>query len=180
MSLPCDVSGEKFGMLTAIYRVANNPSGTTRWMFRCDCGNTKELTLCNVKAGRTKSCGCLHLEHRYQCKHGHARKGKATTEYRAWYGMLRRCRKANCVDYPAYGGRGITVCERWNLFADFLHDMGPKPSGEYSIDRVDTNGNYEPSNCRWATRLQQAHNKRPRGTAEYAKRSQAWQNSKGE
>jgi hypothetical protein len=172
MTAALDVTGVRFGMLTAMHRVRNNPSGTTRWMFRCDCGTIKELTLNNVKAGLTKSCGCLHLEHRYQCKHGHARQSKATTEYKAWYGLIQRCHNASNKDYIAYGGRGITVCDSWASFENFLRDMGRKPSKEYSIDRINTNGNYEPSNCRWATPEQQSRNKRPRGTAEYAKRHQ--------
>ncbi len=96
-------------------------------------------------------------------KHGFARRGKHTAEFKTWTYMKRRCCQPTHKDYKNYGGRGIKICDRWlNDFTLFLADMGPKPSEKHSIDRIDVNGNYEPSNCRWASFNQQARNKRPR------------------
>ena len=94
-------------------------------------------------------------------RHGHARGGRQTTEYSAWLGMKKRCTKPNNSRYGSYGGRGITVCKRWmDSFQAFLADMGLKPSPDLSIDRIDNDGNYEPGNCRWATKEEQSSNKR--------------------
>lgn len=94
-------------------------------------------------------------------KHGHTTGKRFTLEYYSWASMKARCNNAHRDYYEYYGGRGVTVCERWNSFENFLHDMGPRPSKEYSLDRIDCNGNYEPSNCRWATRKEQRENIRP-------------------
>jgi hypothetical protein len=92
--------------------------------------------------------------------HGQARQGRITSEWRAWMSMQTRCFDSNCKNYPNYGGRGITVCEPWRRFEVFFTDMGPKPTPEHSIDRKDNNGNYEPGNCQWAIKIQQARNRR--------------------
>lgn len=103
-------------------------------------------------------------------RHGASRRGRRTPEYSVWAGMRRRCETPSVKSYPDYGGRGIRVCERWNDFATFLHDMGPRPSRDHSIDRINNDGNYEPDNCRWATRCEQNRNQRPRRIASECKR----------
>ena len=124
----------------------------------CDCGNIGSYFLFNLKSGKTKSCGCLYKESRAtNVTHGHSK----TPLYVCWKSMKSRCYNKNRKDYYLYGGRGIIVCDRWiNSYENFLSDMGEKPSAEYSIDRIDVNGNYEPSNCRWATPTEQRLNQR--------------------
>lgn len=92
-------------------------------------------------------------------KHGHKRERWTSPEYQSWSAMRSRCRNPNDTDYHRYGGRGIVVCERWSTFEPFLHDMGPRPEGK-TLDRIDSNGNYEPGNCRWATHKEQRANQR--------------------
>lgn len=92
-------------------------------------------------------------------RHGHARNGGMSAEYRIWLGITQRCTNPNLLAYRNYGGRGISVCERWRVFENFLSDMGPRPAGA-SIDRIDNDGNYEPANCRWSSAEEQAQNKR--------------------
>lgn len=140
-------------------------------MCVCDCGVTFTAIGSNIRKGDTKSCGCLAIEWaqtmgsnkdfialraRSLITHGHKRKSGATPEYKTWLGMKRRCYDKKCKDYPNWGGRGIRVCDEWNeSFEAFLRDMGPRPVGPYSIDRLDPNGDYALGNCRWATIQQQ-------------------------
>lgn len=151
-----NIAGERFGRLTARYIVRNSSQGYV-WACSCECGAECIVPRKRLKNGMTRSCGCLPKGGKV--RHGHSANRTGTKVYRAWMGMKDRCYNPNATKYRSYGGRGITVCERWlGSFEDFFADIGEPPSPSHSIDRIDVNGNYEPSNCRWATPTQQARN----------------------
>ena len=144
-----DITGQKFTRLTVIEYADN-----ARWLCLCDCGKRKTVRGGDLKTGNTRSCGCLKV------KHGHVIDENASQIYTAWRHMKQRCNNPKDAVYPSYGGRGITVCNRWSVFENFLKDMGEPPTHEHSLDRIDNNGNYCPKNCRWTTRKQQQGNMR--------------------
>ena len=160
-----DLTGRVFERLTVIGLEGCRPSssGTSKRIYRCRCECGKEITTSSssLLGGHSGSCGCLGRDRRRAAntKHGQAPRGHVTVEYRTWLDMLDRCRRVGHISYPNYGARGITVCERWMMFENFVADMGLRPWGG-SIDRIDPNGNYEPSNCRWLPRSEQNRNKR--------------------
>jgi hypothetical protein len=129
---------------------------------RCDCGTVKIVHLKKLQDGVIKSCGCLLKEKAAQrviarnTRHGLSK----SPEYSVWAAMLRRCRRPNENSFSRYGGRGISVCVRWLDFANFIADMGRRPSSDYSLERINNDGNYEPGNVRWATAKDQARNRR--------------------
>jgi hypothetical protein len=171
-----DWTGKKCGRLVAL-----RPDGKKRWVCLCRCG--KEISVPSNNMRSTKSCGCLQREvaSRQGKITGHANRKHGQTgspEWITWHNIRQRCENPNAVGYDNYGARGIKVCERWQEFANFLADMGPRPSSKHSIDRFPKNqGNYEPGNCRWATAKEQQRNRRDNILIEYNGRTQclsAW------
>ena len=144
----------KFGRLTVLSYMGKKSNGNTYWLCQCQCGKRKSIRRGDFVSGKTQSCGCLNLE--IMTKHGQHK----TPEYKAWVKMRFRCLNPNEPSFHSYGGRGIKVCKRWAKFENFIEDMGKRPSKKHSIDRVDVNGDYKPSNCRWATIRQQSRNRR--------------------
>jgi hypothetical protein len=157
-----DLTGRKFGRLSVI-AIAQDKSrhGQMQWACSCSCGAQKVVSGDRLRQGVTRSCGCLLRQIR--TKHGHSRcdAGNQSATYRSWASMKTRCLNPNNRGFKYYGGRGITICERWMLFVNFLADMGERPPGK-TLDRIDVDGNYEPGNCRWATPLEQIRNRRRR------------------
>jgi hypothetical protein len=193
MPNPVDISGIKFGRLTAIRPALGLPKGKGRWwVCLCDCGNEKIVLQGVLKDGNTRSCGCLQKEKQRLAasrmmkrrwedgefvgssnpsfKHGFSK----LVEYSAWWNMILRCQDPSNPYFKDYGERGISVCPEWadpvNGFQSFLLSVGYKPKSNLSLQRIDNDGNYEPNNCKWATAKEQASNRRP----PLSKRGKKW------
>lgn len=172
-----DLSDQCFGKLLVKKRAASyrRPCGQSviKWICVCDCGNRTIVAGAKLRGGNTASCGCLQKENRLKIKlrattHGHSSNGIRTKEYRAWSQAKSRCYRLKDRGYKNYGARGINMCEKWKKsFEAFIKDMGPCPPGR-SLERIDVNGNYEPTNCRWATTLEQHNNRRDNQYVEIA------------
>lgn len=173
-----DLTGKRFHRWTVL-AYAETRDQRAYWRCCCDCGTEKIINGANLLRGLSQSCGCWRAE--VSIQNGRSRKGSdgnrgatrqhgeainRTPEYRTWLSMHERCRSPQSQKWINYGGRGIRVCERWNSYENFLSDMGRRPSPVHSLDRIDNDGNYEPSNCRWATKKQQVDNRRTFGRIE--------------
>lgn len=145
-----DIVGQKFGKLTAIKYVGKDKWSAALWKCVCECGEKTTARGTSLRTGRTKSCGCLHQPHglRYHPLYG------------VWLNMVQRCTNKDHTDYVDYGGRGITVCDRWMVLENFIADMGSSFKKGLTLDRIDNDKGYWPDNCRWATMKEQSNNHR--------------------
>lgn len=163
--MPCrakDLTGLRVGRLTVIERAPSLPGNRgARWLAMCECGGQTVSRSDRLTSGKANSCGCLSAEVavKTHTKHGLSK----SREYLAWVNMRGRCSGRDHKCWPNYGGRGITVCQKWDAsFEAFYQDVGPSPGKGFELDRIDNDGNYEPGNCRWVTKAENNANRRPR------------------
>lgn len=158
-----DMTGQKFGRLTVIAEGGKTKSRNTMWVCRCDCGNiTSPINGAFLRDGHTTSCGCLKREKTVSRSTTHGKRN--TRIYRIWHDMKTRCHYPKNINFPDYGGRGISVCDEWRssfvAFYDYVSQLPHFGASGYTLDRINNNGNYEPGNVRWATSVEQRHNRR--------------------
>ena len=164
--------GQIFAHWTVIAPGPNNKWSATQWQCQCDCGTVRVVSSRSLWTGNSKSCGCVkksrdtldrvnEILRQQRIRHGHRTHKTRTPTYESWLSMRQRVRNPNHPGFENYGGRGVRICARWDKFEHFLEDIGPRPSKNHSLDRLNTNGHYEPGNCRWATRSEQRRNRRP-------------------
>ena len=171
-----DLTRQKFGRLIVIEKAGHSKGNRLQWLCKCDCGNFKITTSSDLKSGKVRSCGCLRKETTSKMAKSRSKSrikhNKSNTRiYRIWSTMKQRCYNSKCFSYKWYGKKGIKICDEWKnnfiFFYNWAIDNGYKEN--LSIDRIDVNGNYEPSNCRWITIREQQKNKRP--SSEWKKRN---------
>lgn len=151
-----DLKGTKYGRLTVI-ELANTTGKHRRWMCQCSCGKTKNILADSLRAGRSRSCGCLHNELLGHISTSHGK--SKTNEYYSWAAMIQRCTNSKIKGFKNYGGRGINVFDEWLNFESFLKHIGPRPKGT-SLERINNELGYQPGNVKWATRSEQNNNTR--------------------
>ena len=182
-----DITGMRFNRLTVIEQAGRDKYGKILWRCKCDCGNVTVTHGRDLVNGHCKSCGCIKNEHKRE--EGRFKGLSNTRPFRIWKGMIARCSNEQCESYADYGGRGITVCEEWTGTQGFFNFLSWALNNGYSdnltIDRINNDGNYEPSNCRWATWIQQANNRRkPKKIknqyGEWGYRSEPWEGADGD
>lgn len=152
-----DIAGMKAGRLTVV-SLSHVEGGSAFWNCMCQCGQTKVISGKSIRSNVVASCGCIRIEQLIDRSTTHGQTGSPT--YYSWANMIQRCTNPSHPRYEDWGGRGIQVCDRWHSFELFLEDMGVKPDGDFSIERLNNNKGYVRDNCKWATRLEQANNKR--------------------
>lgn len=165
-----DLVGQRYGRLLVIARATNNLKNQSRWLCRCDCGTEKVIPSTYLRTGDVKSCGCYRREtigmNGKLSSTTHGQSSNPTLTYNSWNSMKQRCLNPKAPNYHKYGARGITVHPEWiESFEAFLRDNGERPPGR-SLDRIDSTGNYEPGNTRWATPMEQRHNRRASSSSE--------------
>jgi hypothetical protein len=160
MPIALNLAAQRFGRLVALsVTTKKNTTGKSKryWACQCDCGAVTEVETYSLRCGETTSCGCFHVDQLVSRSTKHGASGTPT--YHSWSSMIWRCASTKPKYFKYYGARGITVCERWQIFENFLADMGERPAGT-TIDRINNDGNYEPGNCRWASWSVQLKNRR--------------------
>lgn len=151
-----DLSGLKFGRWTVLTFSHLGKNWTAHWKVRCECGAIGKISAGTLVSGASKSCGCLARD---KCIETHTTHGMVdSSEYSSWEHMKARCLNKKHKHYKYYGGRGIKICKKWLKFSNFFKDMGSKPSPKHTLDRIESNRNYQKDNCRWATRKEQSRN----------------------